>query len=57
MMVYDNTTYSWWLPVFSMEMSSFLQEHCKLIKETIDWKVYSFLFSDLWINISMSKGS
>ena len=33
MIVYDNTNYSQWLPVFWMEMSSFSQEHCQLIKE------------------------
>ena len=33
MIVYDNTNYSQWLPVFWMEMSSLSQEHCQLIKE------------------------
>ena len=30
MMVYDNTIYSRWLPVFWMDISSLSQEHCQL---------------------------
>ena len=33
MILYENTNDSRWLPVFWMEMSSLLEEHCQLIKE------------------------
>ena len=53
MMIYDNTNYSWWLPVFRMEMSSLSQEHCQLIKEIFSQSLarnaYSSLIPDLWI--------
>ena len=51
--VCDNTTYSRWLPVFWMEMSSLSQEHCQLIKEifsqSLTGNAYSSLPPDLWI--------
>ena len=33
MMIYDNTNYSRWLPVFWMEMSSVSQEYVELTKD------------------------
>ena len=61
MIVYDNTNYSRWLPVFWMEMSSLSQEHCQLIKEifsqSLTGNAYSSLPPDLWIECTMNKGS
>ena len=43
MIVYDNTNYSRWLPVFSMEMSSLSEEHC----QSLTGNIYSSLPPDL----------
>ena len=61
MMVYDNTNYSRWLPVFWMDMSSLSKEHCQLIKEiffrSLTGNAYSSLVPDLWIECTINKGS
>ena len=61
MMIYDNTNYSRWLPVFWMEMSSLAEEHVQSIKEIFSQSLtgnsYSSLPPDLWIECTMNKGS
>ena len=61
MIVYDNTNYSRWLPVFYMEMSSLSQEHCQLIKEIFSQSLignaYSSFPPERWIECTMNKSS
>ena len=59
--VYYNTNYSRWLPVFSMEMFSLSQEHCQLIKQffslSFTGNTYYSLPLELWVRCTMNKGS
>ena len=61
MMVYDQTNYSRWLPVFWLEMSSLPEEHEELISEIFSQSLtgnsYSSQPPDLWIECTMNKGS
>ena len=60
-MVYDQTNYSRWLPVFWLEMSSLPEEHEELISEIFSQSLtgnsYSSQPPDLWIECTMDKGS
>ena len=62
-MVYDQTNYSRWLPVFWLEMSSLPEEHEELISEifsqslTGNRNTYSSQPADLWIGCTLNKGS
>ena len=60
-MVYDQTNYNRWLPVFWLEMSSLPEEHEELISEIFSQSLtgnsYSSQPPDLWVECTMNKGS
>ena len=61
MVIYDQTNYSRWLPVFWLEMSSLVDAEVKLISDVFSQSLtgnsYSSFPPDFWIECTMNKGS
>ena len=59
--IYDNDKYSKWLLHFWLQMSSLPEEHAdymsQIFSQSITGKPYSCLPLDLWIEMTMNKGS
>ena len=61
MIIYDQTNYGRWLPVFWLEMATLQDDHTELIPEIFSQSLtgnpYSSQPPDIWIECTMNKGS